>query len=79
MRCQTLSWKDVTVLDAEGTLLSLHTTVSMWTSEGSSEELVLFFHYVGPRTRTQVIVLSGKIPWWQGLESPCQPCSTAIE
>lgn len=50
MRCQTLSWKDVTVLDAEGTLLSLHTTVSMWTSEGSSEELVLFFHYVRPRT-----------------------------
>lgn len=49
MRCQTLSWKDVTVLDAEGTLLSLRTTVSMWTSEGSSEEQVLFFHYVGPR------------------------------
>ena len=40
-------------------MLSLHTTVSMWTSEGNSEELVLFYP-VNPRDGTQTTSLESK-------------------
>lgn len=47
---ETLSWKDVTILDAEGTLLSLHTTVSMFSSSTTWDP--------GPELKSSCLVAS---------------------